>query len=173
MGRVVDLEECRAYRDEARARNTRVVFTNGCFDLLHRGHLEYLRAARELGGALIVGLNDDESVRRLKGAHRPLVTADDRAHLVAALEPVDRVVIFAEETPARIIAALEPDVLVKGGDYTLDEIVGRDFVERSGGQVHVIELLPGRSTTAILEAALRGLDPTTKPEADPTRDPEP
>jgi D-beta-D-heptose 7-phosphate kinase/D-beta-D-heptose 1-phosphate adenosyltransferase len=155
MGLVVSHIECLAWRNAARDRGVRVVFTNGCFDLLHRGHLEYLRDARALGGALIVGVNGDAGVTRLKGPGRPLMPAEDRAALLAALEPVDRVVLFDEDTPARVIELLAPDVLVKGGDYGLDEIVGRDTVERAGGLVTTIPLLPGRSTSAIIAAARR------------------
>lgn len=157
MGRVVDREECVAFRTAAGERGQLVVFTNGCFDLVHRGHLDLLRRAKALGDLLIVGVNGDESVRRLKGAGRPIVPAGDRAELLAALEPVDRVVLFHEDTPAQLIEALQPDVLVKGGDYALDEIVGRDTVEKRGGVVRALPLLPGRSTTSLMERIARSL----------------
>lgn len=156
MGLVISLEEAVRWREEARRAGRRVVFTNGCFDLLHRGHLEVLREARALGDALVLGMNADASVTRLKGPGRPLVPAADRAELLAALEPVDRVVIFDEDTPARLISALVPDVLVKGGDYRIDQIVGRDTVEGAGGLVTTVPLLAGRSTTALI-AAVRAL----------------
>jgi D-beta-D-heptose 7-phosphate kinase/D-beta-D-heptose 1-phosphate adenosyltransferase len=155
MGRVVTLHEAVLWRHDLQRAGRRLVFTNGCFDLLHRGHVEYLAAARELGDALVVGVNDDDSVRRLKGPARPLVAADDRAHVLAALAAVDRVVIFAEDTPAALIAALVPDVLVKGGDYTPDTVVGRATVEAAGGRVVLIPFRPGYSTTGTI-ARLRG-----------------
>ncbi|HSM36098.1 MAG TPA: D-glycero-beta-D-manno-heptose 1-phosphate adenylyltransferase [Longimicrobiales bacterium] len=134
-----------------RPRDRRVVFTNGCFDLLHRGHVEYLHGARALGDALVVGLNTDASVRRLKGARRPLVVQEDRALVLAALASVDAVVLFDEDTPRALIAALAPDVLVKGGDYAPEEIVGREEVEAAGGTVRVLPLVKGRSTSALIE----------------------
>jgi rfaE bifunctional protein nucleotidyltransferase chain/domain len=134
-----------------RPREDRVVFTNGVFDVVHRGHVEYLAGARTLGDLLVVGLNTDDSVRRLKGPGRPVNPEDDRAHVLAALESVDYVTLFAEDTPRDLIAALLPDVLVKGGDYSRETIVGADEVEAAGGQVVVAPLLPGRSTTAILQ----------------------
>jgi rfaE bifunctional protein nucleotidyltransferase chain/domain len=129
-----------------------VVFTNGVFDLLHVGHVDLLVAARALGDRLIVGLNADASVRRLKGPTRPVRAEAERAYLVAALEAVDAVAIFEQDTPLELITALRPDVLVKGGDYTPDTIVGRAEVESWGGRVDVIPLTPGHSTTRIIEA---------------------
>ncbi len=138
----------------AAPRSGRIVFTNGVFDLLHRGHVEYLFAARALGDALVVGVNTDASVRRLgKGADRPLNPEHDRAVVLAGLAAVDAVVLFDEDTPRALIAALLPDVLVKGGDYTVDGIAGADEVRAAGGRVEIIPLLPGRSTTTILERA--------------------
>jgi rfaE bifunctional protein nucleotidyltransferase chain/domain len=134
-----------------RPRDRRVVFTNGCFDLLHRGHVEYLHGARALGDALVVGLNTDASVRRLKGGRRPLVGQEDRALVLAGLASVDAVVLFDEDTPLALIAALAPDVLVKGGDYLPEDIVGRDEVEGAGGSVRVLPLVEGRSTSALIE----------------------
>lgn len=134
-----------------------VVFTNGVFDLLHRGHVEYLFAARALGDALVVGLNTDESVRRLgKGADRPINRQEDRALVLAGLACVDAVTFFGDDTPRDLVAALLPDVLVKGGDYTVETIVGAEEVRAAGGRVEVIPLVPGRSTTAILERARGG-----------------
>jgi rfaE bifunctional protein nucleotidyltransferase chain/domain len=137
----------------ARPRNVSVVFTNGCFDLLHRGHVEYLFAARALGDALVIGLNTDVSVHRIKGAGRPLTPEADRAVVLAALTCVDAVTFFDEDTPRELIAALLPDVLVKGGDYEPEQIVGRDEVEAAGGRVVVLPYLEGRSTTNILQRA--------------------
>lgn len=137
-----------------RPRRGRVVFTNGVFDLLHRGHVEYLFAARALGDALVVGLNADDSVRRLgKGADRPINREADRAVVLGGLACVDAVVLFGDDTPLDLITALLPDVLVKGGDYTFDTIVGAREVTDAGGRVEVIPLVPGRSTTAILTKA--------------------
>jgi rfaE bifunctional protein nucleotidyltransferase chain/domain len=142
-----------------RPRDRRVVFTNGVFDVLHRGHVDYLSRARALGDALVVGVNTDASVRRLgKGADRPVNPQDDRAYVLAGLAAVDAVVLFDDDTPRELIAALLPDVLVKGGDYTRDTIVGADEVEAAGGRVEVIPLVPGRSTTSILQRVRRGAD---------------
>lgn len=138
-------------RRYGRPREGRVVFTNGCFDLLHPGHVRYLAQARSLGDALVVGVNTDASVRRLeKAPDRPLVEQDARATVVAALESVDAVSLFDEDTPAELIAALVPDVLVKGGDYTRDAVVGREVVEAAGGRVELIPFVPGYSTTALV-----------------------
>jgi D-beta-D-heptose 7-phosphate kinase/D-beta-D-heptose 1-phosphate adenosyltransferase len=131
-------------------RDRKVVFTNGCFELLHRGHIEYLAQARDLGDVLVVGVNSDDSVRRLKGAGRPLVPEADRAAVLSNLRSVDVVTLFDEDTPLELIKALLPGVLVKGGDYDLDEIVGREVVEKAGGEVHVLPFVEGYSTTAIL-----------------------
>ena len=140
----------RALRAARRRRET-VVFTNGCFDLLHRGHVQYLGQAKALGDILVVGLNSDDSVRQLKGPERPLNAQEDRAQVLAALEVVDYVCLFGEQTPAQLIAAVVPDVLVKGGDYRTEEIVGRDTVQAAGGQVVVVEQLAGFSTQEIIE----------------------
>jgi D-beta-D-heptose 7-phosphate kinase/D-beta-D-heptose 1-phosphate adenosyltransferase len=134
----------------------KVVFTNGCFDLLHPGHVRYLEEARSLGDALIVGVNTDDSVRRLnKDPDRPVNPEGDRAALLAALACVDRVVLFGEDTPWELISTLQPDILVKGGDYQVEEIAGRDVVRARGGEVRVIPLVPGYSTTGLL-ARIRG-----------------
>ena len=135
----------------SRPRDFRLVFTNGVFDILHRGHVEYLYAARALGDALVVAINTDASVRRLKGPRRPVNPDDDRALIIAGLGCVDYVTFFADDTPLRLISSLLPDVLVKGGDYTPDTIVGRQEVETAGGEVHVIPFVEGRSTTNTLD----------------------
>ena len=129
----------------------RVVFTNGCFDLLHPGHIETLEKARNLGDALVVGVNSDRSVREMKGAGRPTVPERERAEVLAALECVDAVVIFDELTPREIVAALLPDVLVKGGDWASDRIIGREEVEAAGGRVVSVPVLAGYSTSAMVE----------------------
>ena len=134
----------------SRPRDQRLVFTNGCFDILHRGHVEYLHAARSMGDALVVGVNTDTSVERLKGPGRPVVPQGDRALVLAALESVDAVTLFHEDTPRELLAALLPDVLVKGGDYSPEEIVGRAEVEDAGGRVEVIPFIQGRSTTELI-----------------------
>lgn len=142
----------------------RIVFTNGCFDLLHPGHIGSLEQARSLGDALIVGLNSDASVRQLKGAGRPVLPERERAEILAALECVDAVVIFDELTPREIIARLLPDVLVKGADWPGDQIVGREEVEAAGGRVVSIPVVPGYSTTEILRKIREGL-PASRVEA--------
>jgi rfaE bifunctional protein nucleotidyltransferase chain/domain len=150
MGRVLSLEEMGVERRRLREEGKSLVFTNGVFDILHRGHCEYLADARRLGNALIVGLNSDASVRRLKGEKKPIVHEADRAAVLASLACVDYVVLFEEDTPKHLIATLLPDVLVKGGDYALDEIVGRGEVEAAGGRVLTIPLTEGRSSTNII-----------------------
>ncbi|PYQ48906.1 MAG: D-glycero-beta-D-manno-heptose 1-phosphate adenylyltransferase [Acidobacteria bacterium] len=144
------LDDVLADRQAWKAAGKVVVFTNGCFDLLHPGHVALFEAARSQGDVLVVGLNSDRSVRALKGEGRPLIPAEERAETLAALEAVDRVVVYDEETPREVIAALKPDVLVKGADWALDAIVGREEVEAAGGRVARVELLPGRSTTAMV-----------------------
>ncbi len=135
-------------------RGKRVVFTNGCFDLLHAGHVKYLQKARSLGDLLVLGLNSDASVRRLKGPKRPLIDQDERSHLLAALDCIDYVTIFEEDTPLELIAALKPYILAKGGDYALDGVVGREIVESYGGRVELINFVDGKSTTNIIEKIL-------------------
>ncbi len=148
-GRLLARGELASFRRENRGR--RIVFTNGCFDILHRGHVDLLRRARELGDILVVGLNGDSSVRRLKGAPRPYMKAEERAEILLAFAAVDCVTIFDEDTPLETITALEPDVLVKGAEYGPGAIVGADFVEGRGGRVERVDMLPGYSTTAIIE----------------------
>jgi D-glycero-beta-D-manno-heptose 1-phosphate adenylyltransferase len=150
-GAVVSLSDAERLVAELRDAGKRVVFTNGVFDLLHPGHLRYLTAARAEGEALIVGVNSDRSVRANKGPDRPVTPEAERAEILAALEPVDAVVIFDEETPAEIVRALQPDVLVKGADWPPDQIVGRDTVEARGGRVVLVPVEQGYSTTGILE----------------------
>jgi rfaE bifunctional protein nucleotidyltransferase chain/domain len=140
-----------------RRHGKRVVFTNGCFDLIHPGHVRYLRAARRLGDVLVVGVNSDASVRRLKGPTRPLVPQADRCEVLAALDMVDVVVVFEEDTPYATIAAVEPDVLVKGGDWAPDRIVGADLVRARGGVVRSLRFAPGYSTTDLVERLERRL----------------
>jgi D-beta-D-heptose 7-phosphate kinase/D-beta-D-heptose 1-phosphate adenosyltransferase len=151
MGRLVSLEDAIRERERLRSQGKVIVFTNGCFDLLHRGHVDYLQRAREMGDALFVGLNSDSSVRALKGEGRPIVSQDDRAAVLASLAAVDLVIIFAESTPALLIDALRPDILVKGGDYRIDQVVGRETVEASNGKVVIIDLIEGYSTRELIK----------------------
>lgn len=131
------------------SRNKKVVFTNGCFDLIHRGHIDYLAKAADLGDVLIIGLNSDASVQRIKGKNRPIIDEYSRALVLAAFEFVTAVVLFDEDTPYNIIKLIQPDVLVKGADYKVEEIVGHDIVILKGGEVITLEYLPGFSTSAI------------------------
>jgi D-beta-D-heptose 7-phosphate kinase/D-beta-D-heptose 1-phosphate adenosyltransferase len=141
-----------AILEKHRQQGNKVVFTNGCFDLMHIGHTRYLHAARSLGNVLVVGVNSDASVRMLdKGSGRPIVPDQQRAEVVAALACVDYVILFEEPDPADLIARLQPDVLVKGGDWPLDRIVGRDLVQARGGTVRTIPLVPGISTTTLIQ----------------------
>jgi rfaE bifunctional protein nucleotidyltransferase chain/domain len=149
--RVLTQDGVAAFVSSQRAEGRRIVFTNGVFDLLHPGHLRYLQAARALGDVLIVGLNADASVRRNKGPARPITPQEERAELLAALACVDAVVIFPEDTPAHIITVVQPDILVKGADWAVDRIVGRDTVEARGGRVVRVPVEQGYSTTAIVE----------------------
>jgi rfaE bifunctional protein nucleotidyltransferase chain/domain len=151
--RIIPRKAVRAFFARLRRRGTRIVFTNGCFDILHAGHARYLRRAATLGDVLVVGLNGDASVRRLKGAGRPVQVAADRAYLLASLSCVSYVAIFSEDTPARLIRDVLPHVLVKGGDWKGKEIVGADVVRANGGTVKTIRFLRGRSTTSILARA--------------------
>jgi D-beta-D-heptose 7-phosphate kinase/D-beta-D-heptose 1-phosphate adenosyltransferase len=144
-----------AERAAWRRAGTRVVLTNGCFDLLHSGHVALLEEARALGDVLVVAINSDASVRALKGPGRPLLPEAERAELLRALEPVDRVVIYDEATPLEVVRALLPEVLVKGADWGPDDIVGSDVVKAHGGEVVRVELVPGHSTSAILERVRR------------------
>ena len=145
--------ELEQLRDNLRSKGGSIVFTNGVFDILHAGHVMYLEAARAMGDVLVVGMNTDESVRRIKGPTRPVNVQEDRAFVLAALRCVDHVVLFDEDTPLILITTLMPDVLVKGGDYTRETIVGADVVEANGGIVATIPLLEGRSTTGIIAKA--------------------
>jgi D-beta-D-heptose 7-phosphate kinase/D-beta-D-heptose 1-phosphate adenosyltransferase len=149
-------DEARRALTAWRAAGERIVFTNGVFDVLHRGHVEYLEEARGFGDRLVVGINTDASVRRLKGAGRPIVPEPERAEILGALESVDLVVPFDEDTPERLIREVAPDVLAKGGDWTLDAIVGRELVEGRGGRVERVPVREGWSTTRILERIRAG-----------------
>jgi D-glycero-beta-D-manno-heptose 1-phosphate adenylyltransferase len=161
---VLTLEEAILRFGREKRNGRRVVFTNGCFDLLHPGHIRSLELARALGDALIVGLNSDASVRQLKGEGRPVIPERERAEILAALESVDAIVIFDDLTPREVIARLLPDVLVKGGDWPGDQIVGREEVEAAGGRVVSVPVLPGYSTSAILRKIREGFAEKPQPK---------
>lgn len=147
------LPELKTILDKLRKKggvHPKIIFTNGCFDLIHYGHIDYLKKAKLLGDILIIGLNSDSSVRRLKGKGRPLVPQKERAEILSALEFVDYLTIFSEDTPANLISAIKPDILVKGSDYHPHDIVGNDFVQSYSGKVITIPLVKGKSTTALI-----------------------
>jgi D-beta-D-heptose 7-phosphate kinase/D-beta-D-heptose 1-phosphate adenosyltransferase len=150
-GKLVDLSQARQLVSLAHSQGLKVVFTNGCFDLLHAGHVQLLQKAKALGHMLIVAINDDYSTRQIKGNGRPLTSVADRAGIIAALESVDYVIIFADMTPLRLIEELRPDVLVKGGNYALEEVVGRSEVERYGGRVALIPAIDTQSSSQIIK----------------------
>jgi D-beta-D-heptose 7-phosphate kinase/D-beta-D-heptose 1-phosphate adenosyltransferase len=158
---ILSLEQAIVRFGPGKRNGRRVVFTNGCFDLLHPGHICLLEEARSLGDVLVVGLNSDASVRTLKGEGRPIIPEQERAEILAALECVDAAVIFNEPTPREIISALLPDVLVKGGDWRPDQIIGRKEVEAAGGRVVSIPVVPGHSTTATLQKIRDGASPAS------------
>ena len=162
MGAVLLRDNLIGIRQQLKKAGKSVVFTNGCFDILHRGHVDYLSKARALGDVLIVGVNSDVSVKRLKGVHRPIVQEDDRAAVLAALGVVDYVCLFDEDTPYELIRVLVPDILVKGADWSVGDIVGKDIVEAAGGTVHTIEFLPNRSTTNIIQKILQTIAPRSQ-----------
>jgi D-glycero-beta-D-manno-heptose 1-phosphate adenylyltransferase len=149
--KILSTDEMLNERERLRASGRRLVFTNGVFDLLHVGHVRYLAQARALGDALVVAINSDRSVRELKGPNRPVFVQAERAEILASLKHVDYVTIFDDISPRRLIATLLPDVLVKGGDYALDQIHGREEVEAAGGRVVSLPFVPGASTTTVLE----------------------
>lgn len=152
IAKILPLDQLLSALSAERGAAKRIVFTNGCFDLMHIGHTRYLQAARELGDVLVVGVNSDASVRSLdKAPDRPIVPEAQRAEVLAALGCVDYIIIFDESDPLRVITSVQPDVLVKGGDWAIDRIVGRDIVEACGGVVKTIPLVPGFSTTGLLE----------------------
>jgi len=157
--KIKNLDTLTAVIAAEKGRGKTVVFTNGCFDLLHAGHVKYLQKARKLGDLLIMGLNSDASVRRLKGDKRPLIGEEERAHILAALDCIDYVVLFDQDTPLELITALKPNILVKGGDYTPEGVVGKEVVEAYGGRVELITFVDGKSTTNIIEKILERYTP--------------
>ena len=151
MDKFLDTPALESLVDLMRTNKQSIVFTNGCFDLLHPGHIDYLQKAKTLGDVLIVALNSDDSVRQIKGESRPVNSLNDRMAMLAALECVDFVTSFQEDTPYNLIDAIKPDILVKGGDYTKDEIVGADIVEDYGGEVKILDFLPGYSSSDLIK----------------------
>lgn len=152
--RILSKEKLKGELDRLRHEGKRVVFTNGCFDILHAGHVQYLNEARKFGDVLVVGLNSDRSVRSIKGDSRPVTPQDDRAYVVVSLKSVDYVTIFDEDTPLHLTEYLEPHVLVKGGDWSEDRVVGGESVVKRGGSVKIIPFVNGRSTTSLIEKIL-------------------
>ncbi len=153
--KIINLEKLRKKIPQLKAAGKIIVFTNGCFDILHYGHVQYLENAKKSGDILVVGVNSDTSVRAIKGRNRPIVHEKDRMMIVAGLESVNYVVLFKENTPLKIIMAIRPDVLVKGADWSKDKIVGADFVTGYGGRVAVIKLAKGRSTSNLIKKIVR------------------
>ena len=152
---VLDISQLSSIVDSLKQAGKRIVFTNGCFDIIHVGHVRYLKEARSLGDLLVVGLNSDESVRAIKGMNRPIVPQGERAEVLSSLRDVDYVVIFNEPDPYNTIAALRPDILVKGGDWSIENIIGRDIVESYGGKVCTIPFIEGASSTNIIESIIK------------------
>ena len=151
MSNIKSKSEILLIRNQLKAEGKKVVFTNGCFDLIHSGHVDYLVKAKEMGDVLILALNSDSSIKRIKGDKRPILKQDERAFIVSNLKPVDYVTFFDEDTPAEIINDLIPDVLVKGADWTIDKIVGREIVEANGGEVKTIRFVNDQSTSNIIK----------------------
>lgn len=154
---LIDRNIAAQFCEELRQQGKRIVFTNGCFDIIHAGHVRYLTTAKNFGDVLIVGLNTDESVRRLKGATRPINNQNDRAEVLLGLRAVDHVIFFGEETAEILISEVKPDVYVKGGDYTLETLPEAVIVQSYGGRVEFVDMVAGRSTTSVIEKILAGL----------------
>ena len=155
MSSVISLSELKSVRSKLKASGKKVVFTNGVFDLIHSGHVDYLLKAKKLGDVLVVGINSDDSVKRIKGDKRPILKQDERAFVVSNLKPVDYVIFFNEDTPEKLISELIPDVLVKGADWSVEKIVGKDVVEKNGGVVMNIEFVNNQSTSKIIDLILK------------------
>lgn len=155
MSSSISLAELKSIRSKLKAEGKKVVFTNGVFDLIHAGHVDYLSKARKLGDVLIVGLNSDESVRRIKGEKRPILKQEERAFILSNLKPVDYVVLFDDDTPAQLISEIIPDILVKGADWAVEKIVGREVVESNGGKVMNIEFINDQSTSKIIDLIVK------------------
>lgn len=155
MDKLKSFSQIEAIAENLKSQNKKIVFTNGCFDIIHSGHVDYLKKARKLGDTLIVGLNSDNSVKSIKGQKRPINNQEDRANVLGAFYFVDYIVIFEENTPYELIKLIKPDILVKGADWQSKQIVGQDVVEKSGGKVVLIDYLQGRSTTSIIDKILQ------------------
>ena len=155
MSSAIPLSKLKSIRAEHKVSGKKVVFTNGVFDLIHAGHVDYLSKAKALGNILIVGLNSDDSVKRIKGDKRPILLQEERAFVLSNLKPVDYVVLFEEDTPEKLISELIPDVLVKGADWSVDKIVGREIVEQNGGEVKAIEFVNDQSTSKIIDRIVK------------------
>ncbi len=155
MNTSISLPELKSIRSGLKSDNKKVVFTNGVFDLIHSGHIDYLSKAKKLGDVLIVGLNTDESVTRIKGIKRPILKQAERAFIISNLKPVDYVIFFNEDTPEKLISELIPDILVKGADWAMDKIVGKEIVEKNGGEVKNIEFVNGNSTSKIIDLIVK------------------
>lgn len=151
---IIDRKDAAQFCEDLRQRGKQVVFTNGCFDIIHAGHVRYLTTAKNFGDVLIVGLNTDESVKRLKGANRPINNQDDRAEVLLGLKAVDHVIFFGEATAENLIAEVKPDIYVKGGDYTLETLPEAKIVQKYGGRVELVNLVAGRSTSNVIEKIL-------------------
>jgi len=151
MSNIKSNKEIIEIREQLKQQNKKVVFTNGCFDLIHSGHVDYLVKAKEMGDVLILALNTDDSIKRIKGDKRPILKQDERAFIVSNLKPVDYVTFFNEDTPAEIISELIPDILVKGADWSIDKIIGREIVEANGGEVKTIKFVNDQSTSNIIK----------------------
>jgi len=154
LNEIKSRDEIKIIRQKLIKENKRVVFTNGCFDILHSGHVDYLTKAKSLGDILVVGLNSDKSIREIKGEKRPIVNENNRAIILAALKPVDYIVLFDEETPADLIDDIIPDILVKGADWDIDKIVGKDTVLNNGGEVKTIKFVNDQSTSKIIDTII-------------------
>jgi rfaE bifunctional protein nucleotidyltransferase chain/domain len=155
MSSAISLSKLKSIRTELKTSGNKVVFTNGVFDLIHAGHVDYLIKAKALGDILIVGLNSDDSVKRIKGDKRPILLQDERAFVLSNLKPVDYVILFEEDTPEKLISELVPDVLVKGADWSVDKIVGKEIVEKNGGEVKAIEFVNDQSTSKIIDRIVK------------------
>ena len=151
MSNIKNLGQIKSIREQLKKENKKVVFTNGCFDIIHAGHIDYLSRAKDLGDVLIVGLNTDDSVKRIKGNKRPIIKESDRALILSNLKPVDYVIFFDEDTPIKLIEQLVPDILVKGSDWEIEDIVGKDVVINNGGEVKNIKFVNDRSTSKIIQ----------------------
>ncbi|OGU67780.1 MAG: glycerol-3-phosphate cytidylyltransferase [Ignavibacteria bacterium RBG_16_36_9] len=155
MSSSISISELKAIRSKLKASNKKVVFTNGVFDLIHSGHVDYLSKAKKLGDVLIVGLNSDESVKRIKGNKRPILNQEERAFILSNLKPVDYVVFFDEDTPEKLISEIIPDILVKGADWAVEKIVGKEIVEKNGGEVKNIKFVNDQSTSKIIDLIVK------------------